>query len=118
MITITGANALLDAALSGPVTVGLYKSDMTEISATDYGRKTVEFTPADGGQAINAEDVTWSMAKSDWGLVSNVVIFCGNKAYFVQALSAPQMVSTGNTFVLPAAYIIARFANIYSGDIK
>lgn len=118
MITTTGANALLDAALSGPVTVGLYKSDMTEISATDYGRKAVEFTPADGGQAINTTDVSWSMAKSDWGTVANIVIFCGGKAYFVQALTNPQTVSAGNTFVLPAAYIIARFANIYGGEIK
>jgi len=96
--------------------VALYLTDPTdagtgtEVSGTNYTRRTVTFSSATTSgvkfATTNSGAVTFTTAGSDWGTVAYVAVYnasSGGDLLAHSALDSPKVVSNGDTFVINAS---------------
>ena len=108
------ANKLISATVrnlpySTPATVwvSLYTSDPTkdnkgdEVEQASYTRREVTFNEPENGFASNANQVDWSEATTNWGVVTHIgicdALVDGNLLYFTE-IDNPKDILTGDQF--------------------
>lgn len=76
----------------------------TEVSGTNYVRKTIAFTVS-GDTASNSAAVEFDTAGDDWGTITHVGIYDASTAGNLldwAALSASKAIATGDVFRIPS----------------
>lgn len=104
-----GKNTMLDFRLKDNKTfVGLHNSQ-GEVTASDYKRQEVNFSPSANGQIVTSGDIFFPVAASHWGEIIAVGLYDSNGNLLAE--SKPEWIKTidaGSQYHIPKGMGIAR----------
>ncbi len=107
------ANAMLDAAISGTVYLGLYVGDPegagTEVSGNNYARAAVTFAAAASRAKASDADATFPTPSGSWGTVDYLAVFeadTGGTPILGGPATASKTIGSGDTVKASAGNLV------------
>lgn len=77
----------------------------TEVSGNGYARQAADFDAADGGEAVNSDEIAFPQASASWGEITHFALFdalsAGNLLFW-GALTTPRTIGSGDQLIIDA----------------
>ena len=107
--TDIGKNQMLERVLKDKqVQIGLHTEE-GEVKATEYERQNIKWHLAENGQIVSSEEIFFPIAKSSWGIITDIAIYDTEEN--IIATASPEWkknIEAGSQYYIGAGMAIAR----------